>query len=762
MKLILEAKKPDEQVTAELQALYPQWDFSKVEYYFDDGSLSPNMKGQRYLNNLYCPIKDEKTGIPHGVSDNLKVAYLYKGEGGCRECRRLSMGPKRVDFDEYVKNFPKDKGYNFDQSNFYRETRGNTTRRHVKDVFCTKKDENGNTHGLFAKDGVNIDNLRKGTTGCPKCRTEEGSVGEKTLYDILVQQGYKPDIDFETEKKFLDCKSGKESNRCTRLKFDFYLKNKGILVEYDGEQHFKPNAKHGGEEKFRERVINDGIKNRYTSQNNIKLIRIAYTDFTDSDKLEKELLAGLASPNQLYLSSTYPPLGWNDPKLVQTQSSESKSKKEYIITESQLKAIVESKSVFIEKLRRRFNVESMRDYIYHAETEFSDPCSKFDNEFEFADSIIGAAVTEFLFQEELQDYFHSGDWSVIETEHLMITMCKDWFGDGLMGYYQTTCQDEYDDEDFDVMSEEYEIAPDKIIVKLFRLFNEYKKSSKTKKELLNTIMEFLPMFGISKVYATYMLELYLLNYREDGDYSGLNKNNFIDPRNKSGKKTANYQAGDYTKAQLPFQGSNLRGYWTKDRNGVKYYVVKSYGWYPVYIYKEGKWYENFDRYSNSTSKQMLRSRPYTYNSDIDTNVYLMSKKEMEMLESGFSHEDVMKKKKESLKDVQPSPRITTAKSEYWRGDIPSLNIKFKISSIEDLGDKNAVNVDIYDVLKTENGKQIPTPENYLKGELGNVTPEKVEKEVEKKLRQNFRQYLGPKLGNTDEELVTFRFNHLKK
>jgi hypothetical protein len=403
----------------------------------------------------------------------------------------------------------------------------------------------------------------------------------------------------------------------------------------------------------------------------------------------------------------------------------------------------------------------MRDYIYHAETEFPDPCSKFDNEFEFADAIIGAAVTEFLFQEDLEDNFHSGDWSVIETERLMIDMCKDWFGDGLMGYYQTTCQDENDNEDFDMMFEEYEIASDKVIVRLFKLFNEYKKTAKTKKELLNIIMEYLPMFGIPKTYAIYMLELYLLNFREDGDYSGLNKDNFIDPRNKSGKKTANYQAGDYTKAQLPFQGSNLEGRWTKDRNGVKYYVVKSYGWYPVYIYKEGKWYENFDRYSSSTSKQMYNSQPYAYNNDIDTKVYLMSKNEMNMLESGYSHEDVMKKKKESLKDDQPSPRITTAKSEYWRGDIPSLNIKFKISSIEDLGDKNAVIVDIYDVIKTENGKQIPTPENYLKGELGNVTPEKVEKEIEKKLRQNFRQYLGPKLGNQDEELITFRFNHLK-
>jgi hypothetical protein len=430
----------------------------------------------------------------------------------------------------------------------------------------------------------------------------------------------------------------------------------------------------------------------------------------------------------------------------------------YLITESQYNLLMESD--FITKLKRRFNEKTMRDFIYHAETEFPDPCSKFDNEFEFTDAIIGAAVTEFLFQEDLEDDFHSGDWSVIETENLMITMCKDWFGDGLMGYYQTTCQDENDDEDFDVMSEEYEIASDKVIVRLFKLFNEYKKTARTKKELLNIIMEYLPLFGISKVYAIYMLELYLLNYREDGDYSGLNKDNFIDPRNKSGKKTANYQAGDYTKAQLPFQGSNLEGRWTKDRNGVKYYVVKSYGWYPVYIYKEGKWYENFDRYSSSTGKQMNRARPYTYNNDIDTKVYLMSKNEMELLERGASHEDVMKKKKESFRDVKPSPKISTTKSSY--GEVPNTSIKFKISSVEETDDVNIVNVDIYDVLKTRAGVQIDTPENYLKGEIPNVTPEKVEKEIETKLRQNFRQYLGPKLGGQDEELVTFRFNHLKK
>ena len=576
--------------------------------------------------------------------------------------------------------------------------------------------------------------------------------GERKVFDILTGLGY----EVTPEKKFSDCKSGKETYRCTRLKFDFYIKDKDgeeICVEFDGKQHFEPYELFGGEKRFQEQVKNDIIKKQYTKDNNIKLIRISYNDYKN---IENELKNGLNSQNQLFLSSNYPKLGWNDPSNL----TESKIKKDYILTESQLKRIVEKTSDFMIKLRRRFNKKTMQDFIYHAETEFPKLCDQFDNEFEYADAVINKAIDDFIFQEELEPYVYSGDWNFHEQIGLMTMVCKDWFEDGLLGHHQTTCQDEFDDEDFDMMNEDFEIASDKVIVRLFKLFNEYKKTAKTKKELLNIIKEYLPLFGIRKEYATYMLELYLLNYREDGDYSGLTKETFIDPRNKRGQKTPNYQSGDFTKAQLPFEGSNLQGYWAKDRNGVKYYVVKSYGWYPVYIYKEGKWYENFDRYSSSTGKQMNNARPYTYNNEIDTNVYLMSKKEMEMLESGFSHEYVMKKKKESFRDVQPSPKISTTKSSY--GEVPNTSIKFKISSVEETDDVNIVNVDIYDVLKTRAGVQIDTPENYLKGEIPNVTPEKVEKEIETKLRQNFRQYLGPKLGNQDEELITFRFNHLKK
>ena len=423
----------------------------------------------------------------------------------------------------------------------------------------------------------------------------------------------------------------------------------------------------------------------------------------------------------------------------------------YIISESQHELL--SESSLMDRLKRRVNKESFERYILETQAEWPTLCDDFEDEYEYSDNIISMSIEHFFTVNE--DDFTMNEYE--EFVDRIFLMCRNWYGDDLMETYLSACGDD------NMMNEAVEIDMDsRVIVKLFKFIDLKKKTAKNRKEISNLIKEYAPFFGVPEGSESYILELYLLNYREDGNYSGLTKETFIDPKDQRGQKTANYNASDYTKAKLPFKGSNLEGYWKKDRDGGKYYIVKSYGWYPVYIYKEGKWYENFDRYSNSTSKQMYRSQPYTYNNKIDSKVYLMSKEEMQLLERGVSHEDVMKKKKESFKDVQPSPRITTAKSETWRGDIPSLNIKFKISSIEDLGDKNAVNVDIYDVFKTENGKQIPTPENYLKGEIPNVTPEKIEKEVERKLRQNFSQYLGPKLGNQDEELVTFKFNHLKK
>ncbi|WLV25849.1 hypothetical protein QR721_06510 [Aciduricibacillus chroicocephali] len=48
------------------------------------------------------------------------------------------------------------------------------------------------------------------------------------------------------------------------------------LIEFDGEQHFKPVHHFGGEENYQLTQKRDEIKNKYCQDNNLELIRIPY------------------------------------------------------------------------------------------------------------------------------------------------------------------------------------------------------------------------------------------------------------------------------------------------------------------------------------------------------------------------------------------------------------------------------------------------------------------------------------------------------
>lgn len=58
---------------------------------------------------------------------------------------------------------------------------------------------------------------------------------------------------------------------------------------------------------------------------------------------------------------------------------------------------------------------------------------------------------------------------------------------------------------------------------------------------------------------------------------------------------------------VTFKGSNTFG--QTEHNGV--YKVYSYGLhFPMYAYKEGRWYFNKERYSMSTSRHQSQLKPY--------------------------------------------------------------------------------------------------------------------------------------------------------
>lgn len=115
---------------------------------------------------------------------------------------------------------------------------------------------------------VSTSNLKSGHThscGCSK------SKGNAKIVQILTNLN----IIFYQEYSFEECILSNKN----KLRFDFYLPDYNICIEYDGIQHFEVNTGWNTQEKFEYTKKSDNIKNQYCKGNNIKLIRISYYDF---------------------------------------------------------------------------------------------------------------------------------------------------------------------------------------------------------------------------------------------------------------------------------------------------------------------------------------------------------------------------------------------------------------------------------------------------------------------------------------------------
>lgn len=70
-------------------------------------------------------------------------------------------------------------------------------------------------------------------------------------------------------------------------------------------------------------------------------------------------------------------------------------------------------------------------------------------------------------------------------------------------------------------------------------------------------------------------------------------------------KVSNASARAQVQARIPFEGNNTFGEYL----GAAY-VVFSYGnHWPLFVYIDGTWYENQERYSNTTSKHRSQLHP---------------------------------------------------------------------------------------------------------------------------------------------------------
>jgi hypothetical protein len=197
----------------------------------------------KYKNNkskvkIICPI--------HGVFEQRVDSHL-QGRG-CKKCaiEYKKNKLKNKNFIEKAKDVHADK-YDYSLVEYI------NNREKVK-IICP-------IHGVFEQ--IPYSHLKG--MGCYICKD---SIGENIIDNYLSKQG----IRYNRQKKFKNCKNKKH------LKFDFYIPDKNLCIEYNGKQHYESVDYFGGEKTLSYIKKNDFIKKDFCKKQNIKLKIIKYDD----------------------------------------------------------------------------------------------------------------------------------------------------------------------------------------------------------------------------------------------------------------------------------------------------------------------------------------------------------------------------------------------------------------------------------------------------------------------------------------------------
>lgn len=191
--------------------------------------------------DIICPI--------HDIFKQTLSDHIYR-KAGCPQCGKESMKKSVTKhLKDFVTEARKVHGDQYDYVNY-------NSSGYI-DIICP-------IHGLFK---VTASNHLHNRSGCPSCQIN--SKGELLIENWLLQNN----IPFIKQHKFNDCISP-HTNR--RLKFDFYIPDKNMIIEYDGEQHTKPIPYFGGDQQFELIQKYDTIKNNYCIEHQIQMIRIPH------------------------------------------------------------------------------------------------------------------------------------------------------------------------------------------------------------------------------------------------------------------------------------------------------------------------------------------------------------------------------------------------------------------------------------------------------------------------------------------------------
>lgn len=248
-------------------------------------------------------------------------------------------------------------------------------------------------------------------------------------------------------------------------------------------------------------------------------------------------------------------------------------------------------------------------------------------------------------------------------------------------------------------------------VTLFKYLNQHKKEAKTKEGLMKVIKTMMGVLGLPENEYTLYYEVYSVNYRPDGDYENITPEEFRDYRLFKAKKTPNNEAYEYTSAKIPFKGSNLEGEWKVNNNNQWYYVVESYGWYPIFLFINDQWYRVLDSYSSSTRKHLSGANPVHWNSGLKANVVGVTRSEMNNLMNGrYDFEGMKSSRVPNFVKNMKNQLVSSKKliSSGWGDD--AIRVSYIITDIFEADGKIKIVVRVNKAGRMEGRKMVVNPD----------------------------------------------------
>ena len=245
----------------------PDWYVkSYIETTYPNIKVLSEFQGMNKPLNCYCTIHNEY------FTQLAKDVYHYGR--GCRTCWRENLSKQQLLPLEEVERRILEKNPDVEILNL-NEYKGWETIMKLRCKKCGEIWEQPFYSAIY-------NNCR-----CPGCQ-RQFSIGEETVAKYLVNKN----ILFIQQYKFDDCKYKKA------LPFDFAILNTNEdvigLIEYQGEQHYRPIDYFGGEEKYNKQVARDNIKKEYCKKNNIPLLLIPYWDYKNIEKIINDFINNIS------------------------------------------------------------------------------------------------------------------------------------------------------------------------------------------------------------------------------------------------------------------------------------------------------------------------------------------------------------------------------------------------------------------------------------------------------------------------------------